>query len=49
MIDYDDGEWIRTVTAAGVPDRTVEKIDLWKSCYHTFRFALKAYNSLHPN
>jgi mannobiose 2-epimerase len=49
MLDYVDGEWVRTVRADGTQDRTVHKIDLWKSCYHTFRLALKAYQSLHPN
>jgi mannobiose 2-epimerase len=49
MLDYQDGEWVRTVRADGTQDRTVNKIDLWKSCYHTFRLALKAYQSLYPN
>jgi mannobiose 2-epimerase len=48
MLDYADGEWVRTVRADGTQDRAAHKIDLWKSCYHTFRLALRAYQSLHP-
>jgi mannobiose 2-epimerase len=48
MIDYEFGEWIRTVRANGTVESKFDKIDEWKCPYHNVRMGIQAYQRLSP-
>ncbi len=46
MIDYQNGEWFKTIRADGTPDRTQPKASMWKCPYHNARMGFEVFKRI---